>query len=191
MKRLLLLTLLLFSGCLNTGRVKNGPVSITPPVNASSPSSASVEVGAVETVIPAGAVKRVKETEATADSPATKETVYEFPVASVEREKSTKHTAIIANERAPDQTVALAKVEAAERRWLLFAAIGAGIAGIVIRSMMPAWPGISNGLLIGAAIAGVAWKVAALPVWIWLIPVAWMVAQAMGYGRADADKKSP
>lgn len=144
----------------------------------------------METVIPAGAIKRVVEVDATAESPARKETVYEFPVASVERSNSTKHTAIVANERAPDQTVALAKVEAAERRWLLFAAIGAGVAGIVLKSMMPAWPGVSNGLLVGAAIAGVAWKVAALPAWIWLIPVAWMVAQAMGYGRSDADKKT-
>lgn len=164
---------------------------VTPPANASNPSTVGSEKSSTVTDIPAGTIKRVTETEASPSSPAKKETVYEFTKESKEVETESKQTATISNERAPDQTVALAEVEAAERRWLLFAAIGAGVLGIVLKSMMPAWPGISNGLLVGAAIAGVAWKVSALPAWIWLIPVAWMIAQAMGYGRADADKKSP
>jgi hypothetical protein len=86
-----------------------------------------------------------------------------------------------------DTSVRLKQVEAEESRWLLWAAIGCGIGGIVVRSALPAWPGLSNGLLLGAACAFVAWKFSALPAWLFLLPIALMAAKALGYKRAEWD----
>ena len=87
-----------------------------------------------------------------------------------------------------DTSIAKERIAVAERRWLLFTAIGCGIAGLIARSLVPAWPAISNGLLMAAVFAGLAWKMAEIPAWLWgvvLIGVAILVA---GYKRAEWDK---
>ena len=87
-----------------------------------------------------------------------------------------------------DTSIAQHRIDVAERRWLLWAAIGCGIAGIVIRSMIPAYPSLSNGLLIAAALAGASWKLADIPSWIWLVALGVFGALAAGYKRAELDK---
>lgn len=86
-----------------------------------------------------------------------------------------------------DTAVALRKVQAAESRWLLWAAIGCGIGGLVVRSMLPAWPSLSNGLFAGAVCAFIAWKFSDLPAWFFLVPIGLLGAKALGYKRAEWD----
>lgn len=87
-----------------------------------------------------------------------------------------------------DTSVATHKIDVAERRWLLWAAIGCGIGGVVVRSLVPAWPSLSNGLLMGAALAFAAWKLADIPEWIWLVALGIVGAMSLGYKRAEWDK---
>jgi hypothetical protein len=91
-----------------------------------------------------------------------------------------------------DSTVAVKRIEvesaASERRWLLWAAIGCGVVGLVLKSMLPAWPALSNGLLVGAVAAGCAWKLAEVPAWLWLAVLAGAGLMVAGYKRAEWDK---
>ncbi len=87
-----------------------------------------------------------------------------------------------------DTSVAKHAIDAADRRWLLWAAIGCGIGGVVLRSLMPAWAGLSNGLLIGAALAFGAWKLSDIPSWMWAAAIGVMALLALGYKRAEWDK---
>ncbi len=87
-----------------------------------------------------------------------------------------------------DTSVRLHQIDVEDRRWLLWAAIGCGIAGIVMKSMLPQWPALSNGLLAGAVFAGLSWKLAAIPAWIWLAVLGIVAALIAGYKRAEWDK---
>lgn len=178
----------LSAGCANTGRMTNGSMRITPPANAEKASSSSVETATVDTVIPAGTTKRVVETEATSSLPALRETVYEFHAPSVEKQVVTRHVAIMSNERAPDQAVALAKVEAQERRYLLFIGIGLGIAAIAVKSLLPLWPGLWRGSAMGAILALGAWKLSEIPAWIWAVALGVSALIAFGYKRGELDQ---
>lgn len=90
-----------------------------------------------------------------------------------------------------DSTVAVKRIEvesaASERRWLLWAAIGCGVVGLVLKSMLPQWPALSNGLLVGAVAAGCAWKLAEVPAWLWLAVLAGAGLMVAGYKRAEWD----
>ena len=90
-----------------------------------------------------------------------------------------------------DSTVAVKRIEvesaASERRWLLWAAIGCGVVGLVLKSMLPAWPALSNGLLVGAVAAGCAWKLAEVPAWLWLAVLVGAGLMVAGYKRAEWD----
>ena len=87
-----------------------------------------------------------------------------------------------------DTSVTTHRIDVAERRWLLFTAIGCGILGLVVRSMVPQWPGLSNGLLLGAALAGLSWKLSDIPAWLWAIALGVVALLALGYKRAEWDK---
>ncbi len=87
-----------------------------------------------------------------------------------------------------DTSVQIHQIDVENRRWLLWAAIGCGIAGIVLKSMLPAWPGLSNGLLIASPAAFAAWKFAEVPGWLWFAVIAVVGLLAAGYKRAEWDK---
>lgn len=87
-----------------------------------------------------------------------------------------------------DTSVAMHKADLAERRWLLFVAVGCALAGLIIRSMLPAWPSLSNGLLLGAAVAGISWKLAEIPGWLWAVGILISLILVAGYKRAEWDK---
>jgi hypothetical protein len=171
---LLLLTLALLAGC-NTGRIKtpNG-VTLYSPKDASAPSSVKEGQKAFRTTIPAGTVVVRESVAATLESPAIERetTSYTQPAERVETE--TKTDISVAAPRTPDQAVALHKADLAERRILLFAAIGALgvaavlayarqrdlaiVAGSIAAALFALWyaPWLSI-VAIGLVVAGLAW----------------------------------
>lgn len=136
-------------------------------------------------------VEAVPAVAATADAPAQKaqpaRTVTEIQPSGPTVWQKTE-TKVNADTGTVDTSIAQHRIDVAERRWLLFAAIGCGIAGVVVRSMLPAWPSLSNGLLIGGALAFASWKLADIPSWVWLVVVGGFLAIAAGYKRAELDK---
>lgn len=147
----------------------------------------TVESGSTTTTTPLPTGSTVESTPATATAPAGVKVTLSAP-----SEMRTETRIEKANTGTVDTTVAVKRIEtesaAAERRWLLWAAIGCGVAGLVVRSLLPAWPGLSNGLLAGAVAAGVAWKLAEVPAWLWLCFLAGAALLALGYKRAEWDK---
>lgn len=167
MNRLLLLTLLLSSGCGHQARVKTDDITVTPPTNAATPSLVGSEKTSTTTGIPAGTIKRVTKTEATTESPAKEETVYEFTRDTKEVEQMSKQTATISNERPPDKTVELFNAKADEREPLLWVAIGLGVAGLIVAVVLK-YPVIGLQIAgLGGGSAFAAWKFAEVPGWIW------------------------
>lgn len=97
---------------------------------------------------------------------------------------------VSANTGTVDTSVAKHKIDVEDRKWLLWTAIACGIAGLVVKSMLPAWPALSNGLLIASPLAFAAWKLADVPSWLWFVAVAVVGLLALGYKRAEWDKDS-
>lgn len=188
MKPITLILLLGLTGCAASGLMRKGGFKLQPPKDASAPSVVNSGEIVAETVIPAGTVKTIVESKGTATEPAKKETRYTFTEETVERSVEKTESATLANPRAPDQTVALAKVAAAERRYLLFIGIGLFVAGIALKSLLPAWGGLANGAFLGAALALAAWKLAEIPAWIFMVAIGVSGLLALGYKRGELDR---
>lgn len=125
--------------------------------------------------------------DATAASPAKTTTTYTFPSEAKEVETRQDKAIVIANERAPDQTVALKKLDNHERRILLYVAIVSLALGVAAKSLIPAWPGASTTCFIVAGILGAAWKFSEVPWWAALGVAALYLAIAGGYKRGEVD----
>jgi hypothetical protein len=172
-------------------RIKAGPVSVTGVKDAGKPATlATSEAG---TVIPLPEGSRVTVTKyepvaATPMAPAqpAKEVTEIAPSGPTEYHKT--ESTVKADTGTVDTSVRKHQIDVEDRRWLLWAAIVCGIAGVVLKSMLPGWGGLSNGLLIGAALAFGAWKLSDIPAWIWAAVIIVMVAMAAGYKRAEWDK---
>lgn len=186
------LVALLLAGCGGLPRIQFGKTQVVAPKDAGTPAQLSNDATTTTIPVPAKSqvviikIEAVPATATSAARPAQEFTIFDFSQPTRFEQIATK---MAASTGTIDTTVATHRIDVEERRWLLFAAIGSGIVGIVLKSFMPAWPGISNGLLVGAAIAAVTWKVAALPAWVWLIPIGFMVMKALGYKRAELDAK--
>lgn len=87
-----------------------------------------------------------------------------------------------------DTSVAKHKIDVEDRSKLLWVAIGCGILGLVAKSMLPAWPSLSNGLLIASPCAFAAWKFAEVPSWLWACVIVGVLLLIAGYKRAEWDK---
>jgi hypothetical protein len=180
---LLLALAVALAGCATPRAKLSGGQSAAGPHDNGTP--AKVESGSTVTtaLLPAGSVVTFTPAEAIAPVTATLS-------APMELRTETRHES--ATTGTVDTTVAVKRIEtetaAAERRWLLWAAIACGVAGLVVRSLLPAWPGLSNGLLVGAVAAGAAWKLAEVPAWIWLLCIAAAALLALGYKRAEWDR---
>jgi hypothetical protein len=179
-----LLFAMLGAGCMTAPRAKlSGGASAAGPRDNGTP--ARVESGSTVTTatIPAGST--VTFTPAKALDPVTATLSAPMEIRTESRHESATTGTI-------DTTVATKRIEvesaAAERRWLLWAAIACGVAGLVVRSLLPAWPGLSNGLLVAAAAAGASWKLAEVPAWLWLCIIGGAALLALGYKRAEWDK---
>jgi hypothetical protein len=192
--RLISLALLVFCfvGCgLALPRVKVKGATAQGPRDIGAP--ATVETGGTVTTLPVPAGSTVESTvgvAATASNAAIP-AVVKVVLAGASELRAESHQAK-ASSGSTDSTVAVKRIEvesaASERRWLLWAAIGCGVVGLVLKSMLPAWPALSNGLLVGAVAAGAAWKLSEVPAWLWLAVLVGMGLLVAGYKRAEWDK---
>jgi len=87
-----------------------------------------------------------------------------------------------------DTTVAKHRINAAESRWLLIAAIITLVAGLIVRSLVPQWPGLSNGLFVAAPIFFAAWKFSEVPAWAGFVVVGVVALGALYYKRGEIDR---
>lgn len=188
--RWLLVISILMTGCLNSGRLRTGRVVLKPPSNASGPSVVNSGQKSEETVIPAGTVKEIVKTQATATEPAKETTIYRFPTETTEKKTETVETVTLANERMPDQTVALRKEDNAARAPLLYAALASMVGAAVM--MFLKYP--TGAMLCGGA-AGIfflAWKLADVPPWLWVCGVGALAGAAfLVIGHEKGERAKP
>lgn len=103
-------------------RTKAG-TELSPPANASSASTVNEDFSVDSLTIPAGSKITINEKLATSTAPAEKTTEVTLSKDTVHRTENHITTASVAAPRAPDQTVALAKLDNDERRPVLYLAI--------------------------------------------------------------------
>ena len=174
---------LALAGCA-TGRIKLGENSVTGVPDPGTP--ATLTSGEMRTGfrVPAKSKLVRTRTAATPTSPAIETDTWDFSEPTEFEQWSSTQAA---NTGTIDTTVTKHRIDAAERRWLLWAALAAGFGGLIVRSLLPAWPGLSNGLLLGAAVAFVSWKVAEIPPWLWGVGIVIAGLLALGYKRGEWD----
>lgn len=187
------------SGCTSTkGRITTPGVTVQGPKDGNNASLVTENAGAV-LPLPEGSRLVITKTEAVQAIPATGTTpaVAAQPamevtevVLSRDTEWRRDETKIAANTGTIDTSIATHRIDVAERRWLLWAAIGCGIAGLVSRASFPAWPTISNGLLMAAVAAGAAWKLAEIPPLVFAGVILISVLYVLGYKRREKDEKT-
>jgi len=165
------IALCLLSGCSlfnRGGKISTGGVTVTAQPDAGKPATLSTAEAGTSMAIPAGSTIKVTQTEA---QPATKDkpsapaiTVTEIvPSAPTEIRHTEKK--VNADSGTVDTSVALKKVEAAESRVLLYAALACVVAaGFFIWAQYPT-PAMACGA--GAVIFFLSWKASGLPDWFW------------------------
>jgi hypothetical protein len=151
----------------------------------------------VSLVLPAGSkvvkreIKGLGYRPATKDTPAQQqtpdETITEIIPGGPTEYHETKQS-VNASSGTVDTSVANHKIDVEDRSKLLWVAIGCGIAGLVVKSMLPAWPSLSNGLLIASPCAFAAWKFAEVPAWLWGAVIVVVLLLVAGYKRAEWDR---
>ncbi len=187
-----------FSGCnLMKGRIKAPGVTVQSPRDGNNASLAQQHSGETLTLPEGTRVTTVKETASPAipatsttpaipAKPAIETTTFVLPKEAVWQKEETK---VEANTGTIDNTVAVKRLEIAERQWLLWVAIGCGVGGLIVRASFPAWPSISNGLLMAGVVAFAAWKLSEIPAWTWLAVLGVAVLLVMGYKRREKDER--
>ena len=161
------IALCLLSGCSlfnRGGKISTGGVTVTAQPDAGKPATLSTAEAGTSMAIPAGSTIKVTQTEATPASPAT--TVTEIvPSAPTEIRHTEKK--VNADSGTVDTSVALKKIEAAESRVLLYAAIVAALAaGFFVWASYPT-PAIACG--VASAVFFMAWKLSDLPDWFYVL----------------------
>jgi hypothetical protein len=191
---LLCFVCVLVSGC---GLIRRPPgikapgVSVTGPQDAGKPATLATAEAGTTMPIPAGSTVKVTQTDAqpaTQGKPALPATTVTEIIPAAPTVITHTETKVQADTGTVDTSVARHRIDVEARRWLLWTAIGCGIAGVVVRSMLPAWGGLSNGLLMAGALAFGAWKFAEIPAWIWIVVLGVVGAMALGYKRAEWDR---
>ncbi len=187
----------LLAGCATTSKIRTKLGEVIAPKDAGKPATLDTATTGDSVQLPKGSRLTVTKVAAIPFTPATVNAPQQAAqpakeVVQVELAADSTWTrqaeTVQAQTGTVDTTIATHKIDVAERRWLLWAAIGCGIGGVVLRSMMPAWPGLSNGLLLGAALAFASWKFSELPAWIWATGIVVVGLIALGYKRAEWDK---
>lgn len=185
--RLFIVTLLFLSACQSGRVITAGGARITPPPRSERPTQVSESTSEQSLVLPAGSTIKVESTPATPSSPSITTTTYTLAKDATQSSVAKNSAISLAETRKPDTTVELHKADLAERRILLYAAIGALALGIAAKSLIPAWPGASTSLFIAAGILGAAWKFSEVPWWAAVAVIGLYVAIAGGYKRGEVD----
>jgi len=178
------IALCLLSGCSlfnRGGKISTGGVTVTAQPDAGKPATLSTAEAGTSMAIPAGSTIKVTQTEATPSAPAT--TVTEIvPSAPTEIRHTEKK--VNADSGTVDTSVALKKIEAAESRVLLYAAIGAALlGGFFVWASYPT-PAIACG--VASAVFFMAWKLSDLPDWFYVlgaVAIAAGIAIYLGHKR--------
>lgn len=171
--------------------IRVGENSVSRPKDAGKPATLNETKAGESVIIPAGSKVVVTETAAVAATekepakPAVKVTEV-VPAEPMVWEK--QETKVEANTGTVDTSIAKARIEAEERKPLLWVAIGCVVVGVLVRVVLKEWPSLGNGLLLAGVVAGVAWKVSAIPAWVVGVVVVVFGAVALGYKRAEWDK---
>jgi hypothetical protein len=189
--RILVVVILFLSGCGTVGRIALPGVKVQGVKDAGTPATIAKSDAGVSVPLPEGS--RLIKTEyaalpATEKEPAQPaKTVTEIIPGGASQYTETK-ASIRAETGTVDTSVRKHEIDVQDRSKLLWVAIACGVAGIVARSLVPAWPAISNGLLGAAAVAGLAWKVAEIPAWLFLVVIGLAALMVATYKRAEWDK---
>lgn len=196
--RALVLICLLLSGCaLQRGRISTPLGSVVGVKDAGAPAKFDSSLGVESLALPVGstiittrtdaqpAVAATETTPAREYQPAQEKTEI---VLSAPSELRKNTTTTHADTGVIDTTVAKHRIDVEDRAWLKWAAIGMLVAGVLLKSVLPQWPAISNGLLLSAALAFASWKLAEIPAWLWAAGLVIGGALALGYKRAEWDK---
>ncbi len=189
--------IVLFGGCaMMKGRIKSGGVTVQSPKDGNSASLSTDKTAAV-LPLPAGSKVTVTKFAAVAGSlagdgrpafaaqPAREVTEVTLSRDTEWRKEEDK---VVADTGTIDNTVAVKRIQAAENRYLLFAAIGAAVAGgffLYIKYPTPA-------MMCGAAsvVFFLAWRLSSMPDWFWVLGASAVVAAVFlwrGYERGTKE----
>ncbi len=191
MKSILCALCLLLTACGSIPRISFGNASVQGVKDAGKPATLSSGETRSGVAIPANTpvkitkIDAVPATDKAAFQPAREEVTF---VPTFDTKLESVSTSMQANTGTVDQTVALRKIDAAENRYLLFAAIGAALAGgffLYIKYPTPAF-------ICGATsvVFFLAWRLADLPSWFYLIGAMGLVAAVflyLGHKRGEND----
>lgn len=195
---LLILAPWILGGCSTVGKIKTKAATVLGVKDAGKPASLVTEAAGMSLPIPAGSRVVMTKFQPTEPVPATDHTpaVAAQPareVTEIVLQKPTElrktETKIAADTGTVDVSVAKHRIDVQSRQWLLVAMIVCGVVGLVARSMLPAWPAISNGLLMAAVAAGLAWKMAEIPAYLWVAILGGVAILVLGYKRREKDEK--
>jgi len=179
--------LLALAGCAGIRTSKGG--ALNPPRDAASSSSINTSEERQQTIIPANTQIVMEKKEATATTPAESKLTIIPPTEIIQTITKAIESATISAPRIPDKAVEMKKAEDAAREPLLYLGIGLIVAGLVVAFVLK-FPVIGIKISVlggGGAIA--AWKIAAVPNWLW---GAGLLLAGVGYafytrGKWDAD----
>lgn len=175
----------LLSGCaLGRGIIRTKSAHVVGVPDAGKPATLSSGETKRTLEIPAQSEIVVARVEASATTPATETTTFKIPAATAYVETAAR---VDANTGTVDTTVRKAQIDAQERRWLIWTAIGAAIAGVAMRAVLSQWPALSNGAFVLSGLAFAAWKISEIPTWLVFSVVAVVVCLVLGYKKAEWD----
>lgn len=190
MRAIIIIACLMLPGCAlfnRGGAIKSGGVTVQAQPDAGKPATLATAEAGTSMAIPAGSVVRVTQTEAqpaTKDRPATPSTTVTEIVPSAHTEIRHTEKTVKADSGTVDTSIAMKKIDAAESRVLLYAALACVVAaGFFIWAQYPT-PAMACGA--GAIIFFLSWKLSDLPEWFYVagaVVVAAGVAIYFGHKR--------
>jgi len=180
------------TGCNHSpARVKLKGSSAIAPIDNGTP--ATLEIGGTITTLPVPAGSTV-ESVAAVPASATSEAIpasVKVVLAGPSEMRSETHQER-ASSGAIDTKVATKRIEieaaVAERKPLLWVALGCGVLGVLLLVVVKEWPALGKGFLAAGVVAGVAWKVSDVPSWAFLAVLVAVGLLIAGYKRAEWDK---
>lgn len=139
---------------------------VRPPANAEGPSHVQSSTKKTETVIPAGTVINVREVEAAPNKPAERIISVTPPLPITQTITEALEAVSVAQERKPDKSAELKKLDNEARAPLLYVGIGLIVVGAIVAFVLK-MPVIGGKIaVLGGGGALVAWKVAEVPWWV-------------------------